>query len=141
MTPENTPGPSSSAAAEMHWPVRAKRVHPPAAPPHASMRPRHVDWRGLALDIGAIALFLVLPWLRFWRLFTPYAPDQMTLAEGDFNVEFFPLTRAISAIVHGGELPLWNPWSDAGQPLMADPQAALWYPLNWVLPWLVTGHD
>src|SRR5262249_29213020 len=66
----------------------------------------------------------------FWRLFTPYAPDQMTLAEGDFNVEFFPVTRAIGAIVRGGELPLWNPWSDAGQPLMAAPPRALWYPLT-----------
>ena len=98
-------------------------------------------WRTLAPELAILALFLVLPWLRFWRLFTPYAPDQMTLAEGDFNVEFFPLTRAISAIVHGGELPLWNPWSDAGQPLLADPQSAIWYPLNWILPWLVTGHD
>ncbi|HLH20955.1 MAG TPA: YfhO family protein [Chloroflexota bacterium] len=98
-------------------------------------------WRVLAPDLAALALFLVLPWLRFWRLFTPYPPDQMTLAEGDFNVEFFPLTRAITAIVHGGQLPLWNPWSDAGQPLLADPQSAIWYPLNWVLPWLVTGHD
>jgi hypothetical protein len=43
--------------------------------------------------------------------------------------------------VHRGELPLWNSWSDAGQPLLADPQSAIWYPFNWVLPWLVTSHD
>ena len=24
---------------------------------------------------------------------------------------------------------------------MADPQMAIWYPLNWPLPWLVTGND
>ena len=45
----------------------------------------------IVADAAVIGLFLVLPWLYFWRLFTPYAPDQMTLAEGDFNVEFFPL--------------------------------------------------
>jgi hypothetical protein len=98
-------------------------------------------WRALLPDLSAVLLLLVLPGLYFWRLFTPYLPDQMTLAEGDFNVEFFPLTRAIAAVVRGGDLPLWNPWSDGGQPLLADPQAAIWYPLNWVLPWLVTGHD
>lgn len=98
-------------------------------------------WPGVWLDLAAAALFLVLPALRFWRLFTPYPPDQLTLAEGDFNVEFFPLARAISAIVHAGEWPLWNPWSDAGQPLLADPQSAVWYPLNWIVPWLVRGND
>jgi hypothetical protein len=98
-------------------------------------------WRALLPDLAAGLLLLVLPGLYFWRLFTPYPPDQMTLAEGDFNVEFFPLTRAIAAVVRGGELPLWNRWSDAGQPLLADPQAGIWYPLNWVLPWLVGGHD
>lgn len=111
----------------------------PAATRQAPLIARR--WSGVALDAGAVALFLLLPWLYFWRLFTPYAPDQMTLAEGDFNVEFFPVTRAIGAIIRGGELPLWNPWSDGGQPLLADPQMAIWYPLNWVLPWLVTDNE
>src|SRR3954447_18778630 len=111
----------------------------PAAPPAGATASRR--WRLLAADAAVVGLFLVLLWLYFWRLFTPNAPDQMTLAEGDFNVEFFPVTRALGAIVRGGELPLWNPWSDAGQPLMADPQMAIWYPLNWPLPWLVTGND
>jgi hypothetical protein len=88
-----------------------------------------------------MALLFLLPWLYYWRLFTPHLPDQMTLAEGDFNVEFFPLARAVASIVQGGELPLWNPWSDGGQPLLADPQTAAWYPLNWILPWLVHGND
>ncbi|HZR97827.1 MAG TPA: YfhO family protein [Chloroflexota bacterium] len=122
-------------------PSRTQR-EPASAPERAAAPTRRLArLRALAPDLAVLALFLVLPWLRFWRLFTPYAPDQMTLAEGDFNVEFFPLTRAISAIVHQGDLPLWNPWSDAGQPLLADPQSAIWYPFNWVLPWLVTSHD
>ena len=126
VAPASPRAPGRRVAAE---PTTLDRGQPPAR------------WRPLLPDVAAVALFLVLPWLRFWRLFTPYAPDQMTLAEGDFNVEFFPLTRAIGAIVRGGELPLWNPWSDAGQPLLADPQSAIWYPFNWVLPWLVTGTD
>ena len=123
--------------------VRSRKpgTPPPSRSAYPSGNARCTGRRALALDFAALALFLVLPWLRLWRLFTPYAPDQMTLAEGDFNVEFFPLTRAIGAIVRAGELPLWNPWSDAGQPLLADPQSAIWYPLNWVLPWLVTDHD
>ncbi|HEY7063956.1 MAG TPA: hypothetical protein VII06_20930 [Chloroflexota bacterium] len=135
-------------------PARAEQPAEPTAPTRgetaesavtsisAHSRPKLLArLRPLAPDLAALLLFLVLPWLHYWRLFTPYAPDQMTLAEGDFNVEFFPLTRAIGAIVRSGQLPLWNPWSDAGQPLLADPQSAIWYPLNWVLPWLVTGVD
>ena len=46
----------------------------------------------------------------------------MTLAEGDFNVEFFPADARDQRHRACGQLPLWNPWSDAGQPLLADPQ-------------------
>jgi hypothetical protein len=139
--PRGESGTGAPARAALGRPRHDNGAAPLSRTPPATARPRFARWRAVAPDLAVLALFLVLPWLRFWRLFTPYAPDQMTLAEGDFNVEFFPLTRAISAIVHAGELPLWNPWSDAGQPLLADPQAAIWYPLNWILPWLVKGHD
>lgn len=107
-----------------------------------SLRPavapaRVPGWRRWLPDVALALVLLLLPLLRFWPLFTPHPRDQMTLVEGDFNIEFFPQIYAISTIVRGGELPLWNPWSDAGQPLMADPQMAIWYPPNWVLPWLV----
>jgi hypothetical protein len=130
-SPANEGPESGSAKATSAPPVLARR----------SPSSTRALLRRLAPDLAAVTLFLLLPWLRFWRLFTPYTPDQMTLAEGDFNVEFFPMTRVISAIVRAGELPLWNPWSDAGQPLLADPQSAIWYPLNWVLPSLVANHE
>jgi hypothetical protein len=121
--------------------VGAPRSGTAAAPARVAPRVTSGRWQAYLPDLAAVLLFALLPWLRFWRFFTPYPPDQMTLVEGDFNVEFFPLTRAIGAIVRGGDVPLWNPWSDAGQPLLADPQSALWYPLNWLLPWLVTDHS
>lgn len=139
--PSGDPGSATSASVAAGDRRRGNGVGPLAHPARATASRRVARWRRAAPDVAVLVLFLTLPWLRFWRLFTPYAPDQMTLAEGDFNVEFFPLTRAIGAIVRAGELPLWNPWSDAGQPLLADPQSAIWYPFNWVLPWLVTGHD
>jgi hypothetical protein len=109
----------------------ATPLRPAAAPA------RVPGWRRWLPDVALALVLLLLPLLRFWPLFTPHPRDQMTLVEGDFNIEFFPQIHAISTIVRGGELPLWNPWSDAGQPLMADPQMAIWYPPNWVLPWLV----
>jgi hypothetical protein len=121
--------------------VLPRPVRHPALPRRGPSSDARFGWRTALPDAFAAALLLVLPWLYYWRLFTPYPPDQMTLAEGDFNVEFFPLARAVASIVRGGELPLWNPWSDSGQPLLADPQTAVWYPLNWVLPWLVHGND
>ena len=98
-------------------------------------------WPGWFVDAALVLVLCLLPVLRFWPLFTSHPRDQMTLVEGDFNIEFFPQIHAIATIVRGGELPLWNPWSDGGQPLMADPQMAIWYPLNWVLPWLVRDID
>jgi hypothetical protein len=38
-----------------------------------------------------------------------------------------------------GKIPLWNPYMLAGQPLVANAQPALYYPINWLLFWLDPG--
>ncbi len=109
----------------------------------AQQRPHPASMsKGTAMaDILVLVLLAALPLLRFWRLVTPYRRDQMTITEGDFTQEYFPLAVTVARALREGELPLWNPYSNGGQPLLADPQNAVLYPFTWlVLPFL-TGHE
>ncbi len=42
------------------------------------------------------------------------------------------------AALRSGHLPLWNPFIFLGAPFLANPQAAVLYPLHWPLSWLAT---
>lgn len=97
--------------------------------------------RQLLPDLVLLLLLVLLPLLYFWRLFTPLAADRMTIVDGDFTQEFFPTALTIARAVQAGEWPLWNPFSNSGTPLLADPQNAFYYPLNWPLWLLLRGHD
>lgn len=97
--------------------------------------------RAILLELLALGLLVCLPRLYFWRLFTSHSPDQMTIAEGDFTQEYFPVLVTASRALQDGELPLWNPYSNGGQPLLADPQAALLYPLTWLALRSIRGFD
>ena len=46
---------------------------------------------------------------------------------------------AAEAMQNTGKIPLWNPHILAGQPLVANAQPALYYPINWLLFWLDPG--
>lgn len=84
------------------------------------------------LDAALLLLLALLPFLVYWRLFTAEPADQQTIAEGDFFHEYLPLAVTAARALRAGELPLWNPYSNAGQPLLADPQNALLYPPTWL---------
>ena len=60
------------------------------------------------------------------------------LAGGDLHLYFFPYWAAAARAFQAGRLPLWNPDLFAGAPLLANSQAGVFYPLNWLL-WLFTG--
>jgi hypothetical protein len=44
--------------------------------------------------------------------------------------QFIPYYSFAREMIRGGELPLWNPFSSAGMPFLADPQTGVFYPLN-----------
>src|SRR5713226_5871814 len=92
--------------------------------------------RALLLDGLVVVTLALLPQLYFWRLFPANPTDQKTLVDGDLNQEHFPVIVTVARALHDGALPLWNPYSNAGQPLLADPQAALLYPPTW---WTLSG--
>lgn len=58
------------------------------------------------------------------------------LATGDVLLYFYPYRDFAAAALRAGELPLWNPYVFLGAPFLANPQAAVLYPLHWPLAWL-----
>ncbi|MEZ4668647.1 MAG: YfhO family protein [Anaerolineae bacterium] len=66
-------------------------------------------------------------------------PDGEVLAGNDLRSFVYPLYTYTSELVRSGELPLWNPRTFIGVPLIGNPQAALFYPATWLI-WLL-GAD
>ncbi len=88
----------------------------------------------LSRSNDARAVFaLVLLWLLFfWRLFTPVAADQASLAQGDFSGQFVAFGAYQYDRLTQGQIPLWNPYNNGGLPFIADTQAAVFYPPRWL---------
>jgi hypothetical protein len=51
----------------------------------------------------------------------------------DISQFHYPSKKILRDIVLGGEFPYWNPWISAGQPLAANPQNEIFYPLTWLI--------
>jgi hypothetical protein len=85
-------------------------------------------WHGLfAAAVGAAFVLA----LYFPLLFT-----NRVLATGDILLYFYPYRDFAAAAVREGRIPLWNPYLFLGAPFLANPQAAVLYPLHWPLSWL-----
>lgn len=83
-------------------------------------------------DARAVAALALLWLLFFWRLFTPVASDQVSLAKGDFSGQFVAFGAYQYQRMSQGEIPLWNPYNNGGLPFIADTQAAVFYPPRWL---------
>lgn len=76
-----------------------------------------------------------------------YAPlllGSRTFPDGDFTHHFLPYSLFQQAALHAWQLPLWNPHTYGGHPFLADPQAAVFYPISNLLlvltmPWSSPG--
>lgn len=67
------------------------------------------------------------------------------LPNGDFSGQFHAFARFQAREMAAGRLPLWSAGSYGGFPFVADPQAAVFYPIRWLtillsLPWGFTYH-
>ncbi len=83
-------------------------------------------------DAPAIGALVVLWLFFFWRLFTPVADDQASLAKGDFSGQFVAFGGYQYQRMTQGQIPLWNPYNNGGLPFIADTQAAVFYPPRWL---------
>ncbi len=90
-------------------------------------------WRGLWAESLLIALALLA--LSLWA-FRHTALTNKVLARGDAFTSFLPYWAYRAEALRAGRLPLWNPYLFLGVPFLANPQAAVLYPLHWPLIWL-----
>ncbi len=88
----------------------------------------HTRWH-TAGAACALAVFVLLLYYRL--LFT-----NRVLASGDILFYFYPYRDYAAASLRTGHIPLWDPYIFLGVPFLANPQAAVLYPLHWPLLWL-----
>ncbi len=53
---------------------------------------------------------------------------------GDIGLYFEPMQHLVNTELHAGRVPLWNPYILCGQPLLGNPQMAVFYPLSLLAP-------
>ena len=79
-------------------------------------------------DLACCLLLVILVLVFFWRILTPDLSDRHSFPPGDFIVTFYATERVKADMLVQGQAPLWNPYANAGHPLLADPQTAFYYP-------------
>lgn len=108
---------------------------PQPAPPHGSdltPRPARSLPRDAAAWLGLAAASLAVAW--------PLGLTNRILAGVDAFTYFTPYWAYRMAELRAGRLPLWNPYLFLGVPFLANPQAAVLYPLHWPLSWLTPAQ-
>lgn len=82
---------------------------------------------GMVLFPANLLMSFYNPWKTTWEARLPAKPL------GFDNIRYFyPTKKIIKESVAHKELPLWNPYSFSGTPLLADGQSAILYPLTWL---------
>ncbi|HWQ31565.1 MAG TPA: YfhO family protein [Blastocatellia bacterium] len=77
-------------------------------------------------------ILLLLPLVYF----LPAVKGDVVLATGDGWAYSLPMRLLLGEMIRQGTLPLWNPYSFAGMPLLASVQPGVLYPPNWLFAFL-----
>ena len=84
--------------------------------------------------IATAVLIAVLIIGAFWRI---VLTDEYTwLDSPDLAFQVMPWFQVQAGEWHAGRVPLWDPYTWAGQPLLGQAQPGAAYPLNWLLFWM-----
>ncbi|HEV2691247.1 MAG TPA: YfhO family protein [Bryobacteraceae bacterium] len=87
--------------------------------------------RGPVSKLAIASLLALITILFNWKL---VLSDQYTWAEAPENSnQVLPLLQAQAAQWHTGHFPLWDPFMNAGQPIVGQVQTGTLNPLNWIL--------
>lgn len=81
--------------------------------------------RWVAVFLGSLALACIY----YWRI--PLRGEAPLF--GDVAVQFLPWKILIKRTLLSGHFPLWNPYSMAGKPFLANMQSAILYPIDMLL--------
>ncbi len=85
---------------------------------------RQDAWAIFGLAIGATAFL--------W----PVVRGSACLAGGDLVNQYLPYRHVVNEALRAGDWPWWNPWTFCGTPLLANLNAALFYPPNLLSLWI-----
>jgi Bacterial membrane protein YfhO len=77
---------------------------------------------------GAAGFLFLLPFLFFWR----ETLGRTTLGDKDVVFWFYPAYKFVAEQLKQGRLPLLTPYLYCGAPLLAEWQAGVFDPLNWI---------
>lgn len=88
-------------------------------------QPEATDYRRDVAALGALALAVTL---FFWPVLIGAA--SAPVGGGDFNSLYYPFYTFLHRELHGGVLPLWNPYAFSGMPGVAYTHSSIFYPLN-----------
>ncbi len=91
--------------------------------------------RRLRADLLAIALLVVVVTLPFLDIL--FAGNRFYVR--DLTRYYYPTKQILRNIVLGGEFPYWNRFYSAGQPIAANPEYEVFYPLQWLI--LLPNYD
>lgn len=75
----------------------------------------------------------IILWALPFLLLSPGIFGGKVFFWGTILLQFIPWRHLALEIIRGGEIPLWNPYSGMGAPLLANYQSALLYPPTWGL--------
>jgi hypothetical protein len=104
-----------------------------ASPPQSAIEStsaptRHAD----ALAVASLALIITL---AFGDVLIGINSFYMR----DLTRYYYPTKQILREIVYGGEFPYWNRYFSAGQPIAANPEHEVFYPLTWLI--LLPSYD
>ena len=80
--------------------------------------------------ILVVVVFLILPWIFFNDSFKI---NSVIFANGDGNLIALPMRQVIMDSIKSFEPPFWNRYIYSGFPLLANPQASVFYPIVLIL--------
>ena len=80
-------------------------------------------------------ILILLPLVYFF----PAVKGDVLLATGDAWAYSLPVRMLLGQMIRNGSLPLWNPHTFGGMPLLASVQPGVLYPLNWLFAVLPPG--
>ncbi len=84
----------------------------------------------------AAIFYLAIVLYVFWPILLP--PEGMLVFGDDIHRSYHFFRQLFGDAIAKGEFPWWNPYLFSGEPLIANPSLAFWYPVNWlfaVLPY------
>lgn len=57
----------------------------------------------------------------------------------DLSRYYYPTKKIVREVIRAGEMPFWNPYYSAGQPMAANPEYEVFYPPQWLI--LLPDYD